>query len=126
MRPIHRTKKPQRMQGHSFYNSYDWPSDIKFIPNWPTITSRLGDIGYIDNSGTWRSVLNILDNSQCRAYGIEPLCLSHQKSEYITQFKFNDSRGFPVVRVSSGWECSSLNDAELQRFTAFNVSNVKC
>src|SRR5208282_4696844 len=111
---------------HSLYNPNDWPAAIKFVPNWPTITSRLGDIGYIDNAGTWRSVLNILDEGQCRPHGIEPLRLSHQKSEYVTQFKFNDSRDCPVVSVSSGWECSFLSEAELRRFSAFNGSNVKC
>ena len=101
----------------SSYYPNEWPSAIKYVPNWPTVTSRLGDIGYIDNSGGWRSVLDVFDAGQCRAHGIEPLRLSHEKSEYITQFKFNHSMHYPVVRVSSGWECSSLNSAELQRFS---------
>lgn len=113
--PLGNEKRHRTTMQSSCY-SYDWPSAVKYVPNWPTVTSRLGDIGYIDNSGTWRSVLNILDDVQCRAHGIEALRLSHEKSEYITQSKFNDSRYCPVIRVSSGWECSSLTHAELQRY----------
>jgi hypothetical protein len=83
------------------------------------VTSRLGDIGYIDNSGSWRTVLNVLDGDQCRAHGIEALRLSHKLSEYITQVKFRNSPEHPIVKVSGGWNFSPITEAELQRFSAF-------
>jgi hypothetical protein len=95
---------------------HDWPAAIKFVPNWPTVTSRLGDVGYLDNSGIWRSVLNILDEDRCHAHSIDPLQLSRPKSEYITKIKFNNSSQDPIIRVSSGWGCSFLSAAELDRF----------
>src|SRR5438045_6530904 len=69
-------KRPRITMQSTNYPS-GWPARIKFAANWPTATSRLGDIGYIDNSGIWRTVLNVLDSDQCRADGVEPLRLVH-------------------------------------------------
>ena len=115
--------KHRRIIMQSTYCPIGWPSRIKFAPNWPTVASRLGDIGYIDNSGSWRAVLNLLDSDQCRAYGIEALRLSHDKSEYITQVEFRNSPEHPFVRVSGGWNFSLITDAELQTFSILYGSN---
>ena len=115
-KPLDNDKGP-RINMQSAYYPIGWPSRIKFAPNWPSVTSRLGDIGYIDNSGIWRTVLNVLDSDQCRAHGVEPLRLSHEKSEYITRVKFRNSPDHPFVRVSGGWKFSLITDSELQRFS---------
>src|SRR5438270_5592122 len=48
----------------------------------PSPTSRLGDIGYVDESGTWIRVINILDPKQI---GIEAIPLPRETAEYITK-----------------------------------------
>jgi len=117
-KPLDNDKGP-RINMQSTYYPIGWPARIKFAPNWPSVTSRLGDIGYIDNSGSWRTVLNVLNSDQCHAHGIEPLLLSHDRSEYITQVSFKNSPEHPFVRVSNGWTFSLITDIELQRFSSF-------
>lgn len=50
----------------------------------PSPNSRLGDIGYVDHTGTWRRVVNALDATSCDQLGIKPLRLQGLASEYIT------------------------------------------
>src|SRR5579859_4960835 len=93
--------------------SVSWPSSIKFVSDWPVIGSRLGDIGFLDHSGTWRKVLNILDEVECSAHGIQHL-QTNETVQLFSQEPLDISTEHPLVRVSSGWVFNFLNTAELQ------------
>ena len=84
------------------------------MSSWPVAGSRLADIGYVDKSGTWRTVLNILGEKQCRTLGIRPLQLAHGIGVYITQTMFASPREHMFVQLSPGWTWRTLTDAELQ------------
>ena len=63
--------------------------------------SWLGDVGYLDTSGAWRSVLNAVDESTCRKHGVKAIQLTHELKEYIIQRK-RGHRGEPVVKIFDG------------------------
>lgn len=91
-----------------------WPSEIKFVWNWPVIGSRLGDIGYIDQAGVWRKIINVFDSSECLAHEIKPLLFSQDTHDsYISKDVFRTSNDRPLVKVSRGWEVNFLDSAEL-------------
>jgi hypothetical protein len=90
-----------------------WPSSIKFVSDWPVIGSRLGDIGFIDHSGTWRKVFNVLDEVECRANGIQHL-QTNETAPLFSRVPLDISTEQPLVKVSHGWVFNFLNTAELQ------------
>jgi hypothetical protein len=93
--------------------SASWPSSIKFVSDWPVIGSRLGDIGFLDHSGTWRKVLNILDEGECRANGIQHL-RTNETAQLFSREPLDISTEHSLVKVSHGWVYNFLDTAELQ------------
>lgn len=87
----------------------EWPTEVGFVCNWPVVTSRLADIGYIDSSGTWRRILNAFDAGQCRRFNIKSLDVEIGVS--YAQEKLSDKC---FVRVSQGWNYRPLNVEDLR------------
>lgn len=88
------------------------PSDIKYLSHSPSRESRLGDIGYVDERGNWRKILNIFDQESCRQLGIKTLRLERSLSQYITQTKYSRS-ATPIVKLYNGGKCRFLDRKEL-------------
>ena len=49
----------------------------------PSPIPRLGDIGYLDQTGSWRRLVNILDASSCKQVGLKSLRLERPLKEYV-------------------------------------------
>jgi hypothetical protein len=58
-----RSKMSQEKGHQNVMPRWPWASQCKDIRRQ---ISRLGDVGYVDMSGNWRRVLNILDDVSCR------------------------------------------------------------
>jgi len=87
---------------------------MKFISCFPSVNSRLGDIGFTDErSGGWQRILNITDEESCRSAGVQPLKLSRARQHYITQTKYGHSQD-PFVKIPEGWKSDVLGDASLE------------
>jgi hypothetical protein len=72
----------------------------------PSPNSRLGDIGYLDHTGTWRRVVNLLDSTSCDQLGNKPLrSMQGLASEYITERRQRE----PIVNLYS-------DDTRVQKF----------
>jgi len=66
----------------------------------PSPNSRLGDIGYLGDTGTWRRVVNVLDSTSCDQLGIKPLrSMQGLASEYITERRVHQRE--PIVNLYS-------------------------
>jgi hypothetical protein len=89
---------------------------IKNLTHNPSPGSRLGDIGYVDEAGNWRRVVNILDEASCEPLGINCLRLARGLPQYITQRKhvpFDE----PVIQLYSTGGCQILTGEDLARYT---------
>jgi hypothetical protein len=78
-------------------------------------TSRLGDVGYLDDSGRWRTVLNMFDVLTCNKIGIVAIKRTHDLSKYITQRK-HEPFGVPVVKLFQGGDFDILTPEELVQY----------
>lgn len=89
---------------------------IKNLTHNPSPGSRLGDVGYVDEAGNWRRVLNILDKSSCEPLGISCLRLARGLPQYITQRKYVPFDQ-PVIQLYSGGGFQVLTGEDLARYT---------
>ena|SRR2546423_7819836 len=71
------------------------------------------DIGFLDQSGTWRKVLNVLDEVECSANGIQYL-RTNETAQLFSRKPLDISTEHSLVKVSQGWAFNFLNTAELQ------------
>lgn len=58
-------------------------SEVPNLGRNPSPISRLCDIGYVDRTGSWRRVVNILDTSSCKQLGLKALRLERPFKEYV-------------------------------------------
>lgn len=91
---------------------------MKFLSFFPSVDSRLGDIGFTDEGGTWQRILNITDEESCRKVEVEPLKLSRARQHYITQVRYGHSQD-PFVKIPEGWESDVLGKVTLEKFPLF-------
>jgi hypothetical protein len=91
-----------------------WPSRIQSVPSWPTATSRIGDIGYLDQNGTWQKLINVFDAQSCRTFNVHSLFLPRPLAEYISETLFHSRSDGPLIKLSKGWTCGFLTTDELQ------------
>src|SRR4051794_28333977 len=59
-------------------------SEIPNLGHNPSPNSRLGDLGYVDEAGSWRCVVNFLDSKSCHQLGVKALGLAQPKARYLT------------------------------------------
>ena|ERR1700676_30801 len=97
-------------------SSRNSPSEMKFISFFPSVNSRLADIGFTDEAGTWHRILNITDGESCRNVGVEPLKLSKARQHYITQVRYGHSQD-AFVKTPEGWESDVLSKVSLEKFS---------
>jgi hypothetical protein len=90
-------------------------SEIRFLSLFPSNNSRLGDIGFTDEQGSWQRILNVLETDSCHSCGLSPLTLSHARQHYITQARYGNSFE-PYVKIPDGWEWEVLDHTALQRY----------
>jgi hypothetical protein len=60
---------------------------MECVSHQPTQSSRLGDVGYVDEGGTWRRVVNIVEPITCERLGMKAASLSHDRTNYVTERK---------------------------------------
>ena len=83
-------------------NESDQADDIKCLSYNPNPqTSWLGDVGYLDDSGVWRRILNVVDESTCHKYGVKAVQRTHKLEQYIIERK-QGNISEPVVRIFGG------------------------
>ncbi len=86
-------------------------SEIPNLGHNPSPNSRLGDVGYVDQAGSWRCVVNCLDSKSCDQLGVKALRLAQPKARYITP-----SRKLymtePVVQLTGSGSFQQLNTGE--------------
>ena len=89
--------------------------DVQHISHDPSQTSRLGDLGYVDEKGRWRQVVNIADSHTCQKYRMKALQRTHNLEAYITEkphIPYNE----PFVRVSPGNDFQILEPDKSAKF----------
>jgi hypothetical protein len=89
---------------------------IKNLTHNPSSNSRLGDIGYVDETGSWRRIVNILDQTSCDPLRIKCLLLARGIPQYITQTKYIPFDE-PVIELYNGGGCQIVTGDELARYT---------
>lgn len=89
---------------------------IKHIAHEPSLTSRLGDIGYIDKQGMWQKIVNILDQNSCHQLGIKAIQLATDLFQYIKQGRHSSSEE-PCVNLNAGGSYQLVTPNELVRYT---------
>lgn len=90
---------------------------IKCLSHNPMQGSRLGDLGYLDDSGRWRVVLNIFDGLTCQKFGIAAIQRTHDLSKYITE-KNHEPFGVPVVKLFQGGTFEILAPDQLAQYAS--------
>lgn len=85
--------------------------DIPNLGHNPSPNSRIGDLGYVDQAGSWRRVLNCLDPKSCDQLGLKALRLAQPTAQYIMptrQIYMTE----PVVQLSGPGSFQQLNTGE--------------
>ena len=104
---------PSKIQrNHSVQNAVP---HVNFLSHNPSQSSTLGDVGFIDDKGTWRKVVNILDSESCKELGIKSLQLARGQPQYITQAKrtpFDE----PIVDLYNGESHKLYRPEEIGRY----------
>jgi hypothetical protein len=91
-------------------------SGIKNLAHNPSQSSRLGDIGYVDQKGSWRSIINVLDQGACEQLGIRALRLAQALPSYVTQARDSRFEGQPLVKIFDGGEYEILSPDKFERY----------
>jgi hypothetical protein len=95
------------------YNSMD----INCLTHNPLQTSRLGDLGYVDEGGRWRTVVNIVDEPICQKFGMQAIQISHSLENYITEKKY-EPFDVPFVRLLQGGNYQILTPDQLAQYVS--------
>jgi hypothetical protein len=88
--------------------------DSDEIPNLghnPSPNSRIGDIGYVDQAGSWRRVLNCLDSKSCGQLGLKALRLAQPTARYITSAR-QIYMTEPVVKLDGAGSVQQVSTGE--------------
>lgn len=93
----------------------DLTLEINSFSHNPSQTERLGDIGFVDNSGRWRRVLNIADTFTCEKLGIQAIQRTHELKEYVMQRPRNRCNEL-YVKVSPGGSYQILTPTQLCQY----------
>jgi hypothetical protein len=110
-------KKNQNMSCSSTWTSLEsgLSCDVQHISHDPSQTPRLGDLGYVDEKGRWRQVVNIADSRTCQKYRMKALQMTHDLEAYITEKPYIPHNE-PFVRVSPGNDFQMLEPEKLAKF----------
>ena len=106
------TPTPQ-LQSKMTYNAMD----INCLTHNPLQTSRLGDLGYVDESGRWRTVVNIVDDPICQKFGMQAIQITHNLENYITERK-HEPFDVPFVRLFQGGNYQILTPDQLAQYVS--------
>lgn len=90
-------------------------TDINSLTRNPLQISRLGDLGYVDDSGRWRTVVNIVDESTCQKLGMQAIQRTDKLEKYITQRKY-EPFDKPFVQLLQGGEYQILTPDQLAQY----------
>lgn len=90
---------------------------IKYITRQPSISSRLGDIGYVDDKGMWHGVVNIFDQGSCQRLGIKALKLETDWPQHITTRQYGASEK-PWIDLYPEGRYQMVSPDELKRYGA--------
>ena len=93
-------------------------ASIKCYSYVPSQASRLGDLGYIDDSGRWQTVLNIFDKRACQKFGIHALQLTHDLAKYIT-LREHEPFNEPIVELIHGGGYQIMTRDQLAKYLPF-------
>ena len=88
---------------------------IKNITHEPSLTSRLGDIGYVDKQAMWQKIVNIFDQNSCHQLGIKAIRLATDLFQYIKQGRHSSSEE-PCVILNAGGSYQLVTPNELVRY----------
>jgi hypothetical protein len=90
-------------------------TDIDCLSHNPLQASRLGDLGYVDDGGRWRTITNIVDEHMCRKYGMQAIQRTHSLENYITQKKY-EPLDKPIVKLLQGGKYQIFSPDELAQY----------
>jgi hypothetical protein len=88
---------------------------LKHLAHDPSLTSRLGDIGYVNQQGMWQNIVNILDQNRCHQLGIKSIRLASDLFQYIREGHHGSSEE-PCVNLSAGGSYQLVTPNELVRY----------
>ena len=94
--------------------TYD-ATDINYLSHNPLQSSRLGDLGYVDEGGRWRTVANIVDEHTCQKIGMQAIQRTHNLENYITQRKY-EPFDTPFVQLVQGGKYQILTPDQLAQY----------
>ena len=87
----------------------------KFLSHNPSHHSTLGDVGYVDDKGSWRKLVNVLDTESCEAIGIKSLRLARGLPQYITQARHAPFEE-PIIHIDNEASHKLLTPIEAARY----------
>lgn len=96
-------------------------SRTKFVVPNPSHDSTLGDVGYRDQKGSWRKIVNLLDTESCELLGIKSLRLARGSPQYVSQAP-HAPLGQPFVYTDPGASHRLLSPDELARYLQIRLS----
>ena len=70
----------------------------------------------MDQKGSWRPIINVLDQGACEQLGIKALRLAQALPNYITQTKDARFENQPLVKVFDNGEYEILSPDKLEKY----------
>ena len=98
------------------------PRKIKCISYSPSRDTRLGDVGYVDGSGNWQRVVNIVDGTSCQNLGMKPIPLTKKVGDYITKDKPLSCQQKPYVKIFGAGSWHTIEQIQMAETAHRNKS----